>query len=110
MLIRLALLSALALPIAAQQPARTQPRPAPRDSVPQQQMVPMNFDPQIATQIRYRYIGPVGNRISSVSGVVGDPNVYYAGAASGGLWKTTDAGIHWQSIMDNQNVSAIGAL
>jgi photosystem II stability/assembly factor-like uncharacterized protein len=87
-----------------------QQRTAPRDSVPQQQVVPVNFDPQVATRLRFRYIGPVGNRVASVAGVVGDPNVYYAGAASGGIWKTTDAGIHWQSIFDNYQVSAIGAL
>ena len=60
--------------------------------------------------LRFRYIGPVGNRVSSVAGVPGDPNVYYAGAASGGIWKTTDAGIHWAPIFDSQDVSSIGAL
>src|SRR2546428_2248780 len=83
------------------------PRP---DSTPQEQLLPMNFDPRVATELRFRYIGPVGNRVSSVAGVVGDPNVYYAGAASGGIWKTTDAGIHWQPIFDDQDVSSIGAL
>src|SRR4051812_10629193 len=68
------------------------------------------FDPRVATQLRFRYIGPVGNRVAAVTGVVGDPNVYYAGAASGGIWKTTDAGIHWLPIFDNQQVAAIGAL
>lgn len=61
-------------------------------------------------QLRYRYIGPVGNRVSSVAGVPGDANVYYAGAASGGIWKTTDAGIHWSPIFDDKDVSSIGAL
>jgi photosystem II stability/assembly factor-like uncharacterized protein len=60
--------------------------------------------------LRYRYIGPVGNRVSAVAGVPGQPNVYYAGAASGGIFKTTDAGVHWQPIFDSQNVSSIGAL
>ena len=39
--------------------------------------------------LKWRHIGPVGNRVAAVAGVPGDPNVYYAGAASGGLWKTT---------------------
>lgn len=68
------------------------------------------FDSTTTAQLRWRYIGPVGNRVSSVAGVPGDPNVYYAGAASGGLWKTTDAGIHWTPIFDSQDVSSIGAL
>ena len=62
------------------------------------------------SQLRYRYIGPVGNRVATVAGVVGDPATYYAGAASGGIWKTTDGGIHWQPIFDDQPVQSIGAL
>jgi photosystem II stability/assembly factor-like uncharacterized protein len=84
-------------------PAMGQQRPA-------QAVTPVNFDPRLATDLRFRYIGPVGNRTDAVAGVVGDANVYYAGAASGGIWKTTDAGIHWQPIFDNQPVSSIGAL
>ncbi len=58
----------------------------------------------------YRYIGPVGNRIASVAGVVGDRETYYVGAASGGAWKTEDAGVTWRPIFDDQDVHAIGAL
>jgi Sortilin, neurotensin receptor 3, len=60
--------------------------------------------------LRYRYIGPVGNRLTSVVGIPGQPNVYYVGAASGGIWKTTDAGTHWDPIFDDQVVSSIGSL
>jgi photosystem II stability/assembly factor-like uncharacterized protein len=63
-----------------------------------------------ASALRFRYIGPVGNRIASVAGVIGDANVYYAGAASGGVWKTVDAGIHWSPIFDNESISSVGAL
>lgn len=41
---------------------------------------------------RFRFIGPEGNRAIAVAGVPGDPMVNYIGAASGGLWKTTDGG------------------
>ena len=52
---------------------------------------------------RFRFVGPiVGNRIASVAGVPGDPNVYYAGAASGGVWKTTDGGNRWEPIFDKE--------
>ncbi|HMA23969.1 MAG TPA: glycosyl hydrolase, partial [Gemmatimonadaceae bacterium] len=71
----------------------------------------MAFDPtEMASALRFRYIGPVGNRTDAVAGVPGDPNTYYAGAASGGVWKTTDAGIHWTPVFDDQPVSSIGAL
>src|SRR5580693_5436203 len=65
-------------------------------------------DPFAALQ--FRYIGPEGNRVSAVAGIPGDPNVYYAGAASGGIFKSTDAGVHWRPVFDDQPVSSIGAL
>jgi photosystem II stability/assembly factor-like uncharacterized protein len=61
-------------------------------------------------RLKYRYIGPEGNRISTVTGVIGNPNVIYAGAASGGIFKSTDGGIHWTPIFDSQPVASIGAL
>jgi photosystem II stability/assembly factor-like uncharacterized protein len=61
-------------------------------------------------QLLFRHIGPAGNRVSSVAGVAGDPFTYYAGAASGGLWKTGDGGVHWAPVFDGQPVSSIGAL
>jgi photosystem II stability/assembly factor-like uncharacterized protein/flagellar hook assembly protein FlgD len=64
----------------------------------------------IAGAVRYRYIGPVGNRLTSVVGIPGQPNIYYVGAASGGVFKTTDGGVHWEPIFDDQPVSSIGSL
>jgi photosystem II stability/assembly factor-like uncharacterized protein len=60
--------------------------------------------------LRYRHIGPTGNRLTSVVSVPGQPNIYYVGAASGGIWKTIDGGVHWEPIFDSQPVSSIGAL
>ncbi len=64
----------------------------------------------IAGALRYRYIGPVGNRLTSVVGVPGQPNIYYVGAASGGIFKTIDGGAHWDPIFDDQPVSSLGSL
>ena len=48
--------------------------------------------------LSFRFMGPaVGNRISAATGIPGDPNTYYAGAASGGVWKSTNAGQSWGS-------------
>ncbi len=69
-----------------------------------------NILPEHYSQLRYRHIGPVGNRIASVAGVVGDPLTYYVGAASGGIWKSEDGGEYWRPIFDDQPDHAIGAL
>jgi hypothetical protein len=68
------------------------------------------IDTAVYQRLKYRYIGPEGNRVTSVTGVPGDPNTYYAGAASGGLWKSIDGGVHWTSVFDAQPVSSVGAL
>jgi len=68
------------------------------------------INPDVYKQLQFRYIGPVGNRTTAVAGVPGNPNVYYVGAASGGIFKTTDGGIHWDPIFDSQMVSSIGSL
>jgi len=64
-----------------------------------------------ADALSFRFLGPVvGNRVASIAGVPGDPSIYYAGAASGGVWKTTDGGIRWVPVADSMPVAAIGAL
>jgi len=68
------------------------------------------LDSQAFSSMRYRFIGPGGNRVSAVAGEPGNPHVYYAGAASGGLWKSTDGGTHWKPIFDDQNVQSIGSI
>lgn len=60
--------------------------------------------------LRYRFIGPPGNRVSAVVGVPGDPSTYYVGAASGGVWKSVDGGIRWQPVFDAQDAQSIGSL
>ena len=62
----------------------------------------------LSGQLRWRHIGPEGNRVSAVAGVPGDPLVYYAGSASGGIFKTMDGGASWEPIFDGQPVHSIG--
>src|SRR5206468_5870180 len=55
--------------------------------------------------------GPAaGGRVSRACGVPGDPLVYYAATASGGVWKSADAGVTWKSIFDDQPTASIGAV
>ena len=66
--------------------------------------------PEVYSRLHWRTIGPEGNRFSAAAGVAGDPYTYYVGAASGGIWKTTDGGVNWASIFDAQPVQSIGSL
>ncbi len=66
--------------------------------------------PEVYDALKYRYIGPEGNRATAVVGIPGNPNVYYVGAASGGIFKSTDGGIHWDPIFDSQPAASIGSL
>jgi photosystem II stability/assembly factor-like uncharacterized protein len=61
-------------------------------------------------QLRWRFIGPNGNRAAAIAGVPGNPMVDYVGAASGGIWKTENGGVTWKPVFDHEKVSAIGAL
>jgi photosystem II stability/assembly factor-like uncharacterized protein len=59
-----------------------------------------------------RSIGPAGmsGRISAIDAVNADPNIIYAGAATGGLWKSTTGGVTWTPLMDHLPTSSIGAV
>ena len=69
-----------------------------------------DVSPDLYESLQYRHIGPVGNRIASVSGVAGDRLTYYVGSASGGIWKSVDGGEYWEPIFDGQSDHAVGAL
>jgi photosystem II stability/assembly factor-like uncharacterized protein len=60
--------------------------------------------------LHWRTPGPEGNRFSAAAGVPGDPQTYYVGAASGGIWKTVDGGVHWRPLFDAHPVQSIGSL
>jgi len=69
-----------------------------------------NGDHNPFSELHFRPLGPIGNRVASVVGEPGNPLVVYAGAAAGGVWKTEDGGVTWRPVFDHQDVAAIGAL
>ncbi|MAG71927.1 MAG: hypothetical protein QF463_07205 [Vicinamibacterales bacterium] len=60
--------------------------------------------------LELRAIGPavMGGRIDDLAVDESRPWIFYLGTASGGLWKTTNAGTTWTSLFDDQPVSSIG--
>lgn len=62
--------------------------------------------------IAWRNIGPAagGGRVAAVAGSDADPQLYYFGAAGGGVWKTTNSGLTWQNLWPQEAVGAIGAI
>ena len=58
----------------------------------------------------WREVGPANpaGRIVDVEAVEGSSHIIYAGAATGGLWKTVNSGITWEPIFDDQPTASIG--
>ena len=59
-----------------------------------------------------RNIGPGGmsGRVTSIDVVHSNPDIMYAGTASGGLWKSTSGGVKWNPIFENEATASIGAV
>lgn len=59
-----------------------------------------------------RSIGPAvtSGRVTAIDVQAGNENVIFAGAASGGLWKSDNGGVEWTPIFDKQDVIGIGSV
>ncbi|MFY9530606.1 MAG: hypothetical protein WBC04_05355 [Candidatus Acidiferrales bacterium] len=69
------------------------------------------LDPNRMRGLEWRLIGPFrGGRSITAVGIPGNPNVYYFGAVSGGVWKTVNAGLTWTPIFEKESVSSIGSI
>ena len=62
--------------------------------------------------LRLRSIGPanMSGRFTDISVNESNPYEFYAAAATGGLWKTSDNGVTWKAVWENQSVNSIGAV
>ncbi len=97
-LVALALGAALATHALAQgPPAASAPAPTPRASGP--------FD-----RLVFRNIGPAtpSGRVDDFAVLESNPSVFYVGAATGGVWKTTNNGTTFTPVFDNETTASIG--
>ncbi|MGA9423285.1 MAG: hypothetical protein WBW61_13065, partial [Rhodanobacteraceae bacterium] len=64
--------------------------------------------------LQWRSVGPyIGGRVVAVSGVAGNPNLFYMGTVDGGIWKSTSYGVRWKNISDGKlpgSSDSIGAI
>ena len=103
-----ALFLSVAASVAAAQ-SRT-PLPAPRATTPASML--SSVDTTLLHGLKFRQVGPPrGGRVTTVTGVPSQPRTFYMGVASGGLFKTTDAGTSWLPLTDGKvPVASSGAV
>jgi len=67
---------------------------------------------EAANGLQLRGIGPalMGGRIADIAISPTHPSTWYVAAGSGNLWKTTNSGITWQPVFDNQSAYSIGTV
>jgi len=60
--------------------------------------------------LKFRSIGPAftSGRIADFAVNLNDPNEYYVAAASGNIWKTTNAGVTFKPVFDKYGAFSIG--
>ena len=91
-------LAAPALALAAETPASPSPAPTAK--------------PTAGPSLSWRSIGPAvsGGRVTSVMGSDLDPSLFFAGAAGGGLWQSTNGGADFRSVTIPGASQSIGAI
>ena len=69
------------------------------------------YPTELYSSLKYRLVGPFrGGRSAAVTGVPGEPNLFYFGATGGGVWKTVNGGRSWENISDGFFGGSIGAV
>jgi photosystem II stability/assembly factor-like uncharacterized protein len=68
-------------------------------------------DARVYSEMHWRSIGPPrAGRARALSGVAGQPNVFYIGFDNGGVWRSTDYGSTWTPLFDREATGSIGAI
>ncbi|QKX06225.1 hypothetical protein HN014_15345 [Aquimarina sp. TRL1] len=75
-------------------------------------LVSQEFSMDVLREMTPRNIGPGGmsGRVTAIDVVTTNPDIIYAGTASGGLWKSTSGGTTWVPIFEKEATASIGAV
>ncbi|MFN7940314.1 MAG: hypothetical protein U0X73_01840 [Thermoanaerobaculia bacterium] len=70
------------------------------------------IDPDLLAGMKARSIGPAGmsGRVAAIDAAESNPDLVFVGAATGGVWKSTNGGLTFRPVFDDQPVASIGAL
>lgn len=70
------------------------------------------LDLELVKEMTPRNVGPGGmsGRVTAIDVVTSNPDIIYAGTASGGLWKSTSGGVKWEPIFENEATASVGAV
>jgi len=69
------------------------------------------IDADLYAGLKWRLLGPFrGGKSTMVSGVPGNPAVYYMATAGSGVWKTVDGGQVWTCVSDSIRLTSVGAV
>ena len=94
------LLTTLVTVFAQKKAANIKPEPA----------SPINSE--LFSTLRFRSVGPAitSGRVADIAVDPANPSTYYVAAASGGVWKTINAGITYEPVFDGQGSYSIGCV
>jgi len=111
LLIRSGALILLLLAGAARAGAEDPAHPATLSASPAPSVSP-GASPTPAPPLQWRSLGPSisGGRVAAVAGSDLDPALMYVGAAGGGVWKSSDGGLHFSPVFDRVSTQSIGAI
>lgn len=71
----------------------------------------LQLDSALYGGLEFRLVGPFrGGRSCAVTGVPGEPKLFYFGSTGGGVWRTEDAGNTWENISDGYFGGSVGAV
>jgi photosystem II stability/assembly factor-like uncharacterized protein len=64
----------------------------------------------LAESFTWREVGPANpsGRITDVEAVESAPHIIFIGTATGGVWRTVNAGTTWEPLFDDQPIASIG--